>query len=249
MEKLTKINREKDDKVPLYVRIYEQLFRLIEENYFKEGEKLPGENTLAKELGVSRSSIRQALLILQEDGIINNVQGKGNFLVKTKKNIEIGLERICNVARTFNNEEYEEVSIDKNYEMPGEWIKSVLKLQQNILVVLFHRRYKINSEYVCYNITVIPYDYLIEYNLDMEDEGSLLTFLDDNLYDSAASSKMDFKVTKSGASISEKLNVPEDTPLICLEEIMYKDSGVPFAISKSYFRPEFYEFHINRRRI
>lgn len=249
MEKLTKINREKDDKVPLYVRIYEQLFRLIEENYFKEGEKLPGENTLAKELGVSRSSIRQALLILQEDGIINNVQGKGNFLVKTKKNIEIGLERICNVARTFNNEEYEEVSIDKNYEMPGEWIRSVLKLKQNILVVLFHRRYKINSEYVCYNITVIPYDYIIEYNLDMENNESLLTFLDDNLYESVASSKMDLKITKAGASIAEKVSIPEDTPLICFEEIMYKDSGVPFAISKSYFRPEFYEFHINRRRI
>ena len=249
MGKFTKIEREKGDKVPLYVRIYEQLFQLIEANYFKEGEKLPGEHTLAKELGVSRSSIRQALLILQEDGIIHNVQGKGNFLIKTKKNIEIGLERIGNVARTFNTEEYEDVSVDINYEMPGKWIQSVLDIKPNMLAVWFYRRYKINAEFACYNITVIPYEYLIDFNLDMENKEGLLKFLDDQLYDAVASAKTDIKMTTAGASIAEQLNVAEDTSLFCLEEVMYKDSGEPFALSKSYFVPGFYEFHINRRRI
>lgn len=249
MDKLTPIIREIGDKVPLYVRIYEQLFQLIEANHFKEGEKLPGEITLAKELGVSRASIRQALLILQEDGIIHNVQGKGNFLIKTKKNIEIGLERICNAAKTFNNEEHEEISIDINYEMSSKWIQSVLKLKQNMLTVVFYRSYKSNSEYVSYSITIIPYEYLIEYSLDMENKEGLLTFLEDKIYDSVASAKTDLKVTIAGDFIAAKLNVAEDTVLICLEEVMYKDSGEPFVLLKSYFRPEFYEFHINRRRI
>jgi GntR family transcriptional regulator len=249
MDRLTPIIREAGDKIPLYVRIYEQLFRLIEANYFKEGDKLPGELTLSKELGVSRSSVRQALLILQEDGIIHNVQGKGNFLVKTKKNIEVGLEKICNIMTTFNNDAYDHIAIDKSYEMPSEWIRSVLKIQQNKLVVLFYRRYKMNSDYVCYNITVIPYEYLMDYNLDMENEESLLDFLDNTIYNTVSSSKTDFKITTAGAAIAEKLNVAEETVLICLEEIMYKDSGEHFVLSKSYFRPEFYEFHINRRKI
>ena len=248
-EKFNKIVREQGDKVPLYVRIYEQLFHLIETNYFKVGEKLPGEHTLSKELGVSRSSIRQALLILQEDGIIHNVQGKGNFLVKTKKNIEIGLERVCNTAKTFNNEEYEDISIDLNFEMPGKWIQNLLNLKQNMLVAIFHRSYKINSENVSNSITVIPYEYLIDYNLGMDNKESLSTFLDDTVYENVASSKMDLKVTTAGDFIAAKLNVAEDTTLICLEEIMYKVSGEPFVLLKSYFRPEYYEFHINRRKI
>lgn len=249
MDKLTKIEQEKGDKVPLYVRIYEQLFHLIETNYFKEGEKLPGEHTLSNELGVSRSTVRQALLILQEDGIIHNVQGKGNFLIKTKKNIEIGLEKICNVAKTFNNEGYSDISIDKNYQMPSEWIQSVLKIPQNTLVIVFYQSFKLNEEVVCHSITVIPYEHLMEYQMDMENNLSLLKFLDETIYERVASARADLKVTHAGASIAEKLGVAEDTVLIFLEEIMYKDSGEPFALSKSYFRPEHYEFHINRRKI
>jgi GntR family transcriptional regulator len=248
MDKISPIVRDKGDKVPLYVRIYEQLFHLIESNYFKHGEKLPGENALAKELGVSRASLRQALLILQEDGIIHNVQGKGNFLVKTKKNIDLGLERLCSAAKTFNNEDYETVSIDVSYEMPSKWIQSVLQIKSNMLVVVFNRRYKINSEYACYNISVMPYDKITAYNLDMERTEDLLAFLDEEIYNIVTSSKTEIKLTSSGDFVAEKLNIPEENVLILLEETMFEESGEPFILSKSYFRPEFYDFHINRRR-
>lgn len=249
MDKLTPITREVGDKVPLYVRIYEQLFHMIETNNFKEGEKLPGENTLSKDLGVSRASIRQALLILQEDGIIQSVQGKGNFLIKTKKNIEIGLEKICNAAKTFHDSEIDEITIDINYEMPGKWIQTMLNLKQNMLVVVFYRSYRIKSETVSYSITVIPYEHLMIHNLNMDDKEALLSFLEDELYNNVASAKTDIKITTAGDFIAEKLSITEDTTLMLFEEVMYKDSGEPFVILKSYFRPEFYEFHINRRKI
>lgn len=248
MDKISPIIKEKGDKVPLYVRIYEQLFQLIESNFFKLGEKLPGENTLAKQLEVSRPSLRQALLILQEDGIIQNIQGKGNFLVKTKKNIGIGLERLCNGIKTFNNEDYEDISIDVKYEMPTKWVQSVLKIKSNTLVGVFIRRYKIRSEYACYNISIIPYNILSCYNLDMNNSMGLLSLLDEKLYGDAASAKTVIKLTTSGDFVAEKLDIPEEMMLILLEETMFKESGEPFVISKSYFRPEYYDFHINRRR-
>lgn len=248
MNKISPIIRDKGDKVPLYVHIYEQLFHLIESNYFKHGEKLPGENSLAKELGVSRASLRQALLILQEDGIIHNVQGKGNFLVKTRKNIDMGMEKLCNAAKVFNIEEYEDISLEINYEMPSKWVQSVLQIKSNNLVVVFHRRYKINSEYACYNISIIPYDILTSYNLDMENQSELLGFLDERIYDETSSAKTQIKLTSSGDFVAEKLQVQEEEILILFEETIFKESGQPIVLSKSYFRSEFYEFHINRRR-
>lgn len=248
MEKISPISRDKGEKIPLYVLIYEQLYHLIETNYFKQGERLPGESTLAKELGVSRSSLRQALLILQEDGIINNVQGKGNFLAKSKKNIEIGLERLGDVTKMFNKEDYNDVIIDINYETPSKWLQTILQIKSNMLIAVIKRSYKINGEFACFCITIIPYDKMSAYNLDMNNEKEILSFIEDRIYEDVSSAKTEIKITTSGDFIAESLNISEDTTLILFEETMYTDFGNPIALSKTYFRPEFYDIYINRKK-
>jgi DNA-binding GntR family transcriptional regulator len=117
-----------------------------------------------------------------------------------------------------------------------------------MLVVVFNRRYKINSEYACYNISIVPYDKLLAYNLEMENSEALLAFLDEGIYNDVTSAKTEIKLTTSGDFIAEKLSIPEENMLILFEETMFKESGEPLLLTKSYFRPEYYDFHVNRRR-
>lgn len=53
----------------------------IENGTWKVGEKTPSENQLVEELGVSRSSIRQAVSTLSGLGILESVHGKGTFIL------------------------------------------------------------------------------------------------------------------------------------------------------------------------
>ena len=53
----------------------------IESGNWKVGEKIPSENELTSELGVSRSSIRQAVSHFAGIGVLESVHGKGTFLV------------------------------------------------------------------------------------------------------------------------------------------------------------------------
>jgi len=55
----------------------------IAEGKFKAGEKLPGEQTLAKNFGVSRSVVREAMSQLRYEGLINSHQGLGVFVSDT----------------------------------------------------------------------------------------------------------------------------------------------------------------------
>ena len=48
----------------------------------KQGSKLPNENLLAKKYGVSRSSLREALKILQSKGVIKSKQRSGTLIDK-----------------------------------------------------------------------------------------------------------------------------------------------------------------------
>ncbi len=62
-----------------YYRLMDDLKQQILTSQWKAGEKLPSENELAREYQVSRHTVRKALGILQNEGYIYAVHGKGTF--------------------------------------------------------------------------------------------------------------------------------------------------------------------------
>jgi GntR family transcriptional repressor for pyruvate dehydrogenase complex len=70
-------------KVPrVYMVIVDQIRKLIENGVLTPGDKLPTERVLAEELGVSRSSMREALTALEVMGIIDSKPGSGNYVAR-----------------------------------------------------------------------------------------------------------------------------------------------------------------------
>lgn len=66
------------------MKLYEQVLKRIEsmiiQGIYEKGELLPGEMHLAEEMGVSRITIREALRLLNEAGVIETVHGKGSYV-------------------------------------------------------------------------------------------------------------------------------------------------------------------------
>ena len=55
----------------------EQLYQLIKEKKLHQGDKLPSEREMADNLGISRSSLREAISSLQSMGVLKVVHGSG----------------------------------------------------------------------------------------------------------------------------------------------------------------------------
>lgn len=72
---INKIHRKK-----VWQEVAEELQRLIVDGHWEKGEKLPGEVDLAKEFGVSRSTLREALRALSSRGLVQIRHGEGNFV-------------------------------------------------------------------------------------------------------------------------------------------------------------------------
>lgn len=70
----------------LYRQIAEQLRTLIASGEFPEGTRLPAERDLAKQLGVSRPSVREALIALEVEGAIDVRTGSGIYVMKPRRN-------------------------------------------------------------------------------------------------------------------------------------------------------------------
>ena len=91
----TGMSEEKSRKLK-HVKVYDQLYAQILSGEYPRGSQLPSEPDLSKKMGVSRMTLRQALALLREDGLIHNVQGKGNFVQETKKAPVKDFTNLCN---------------------------------------------------------------------------------------------------------------------------------------------------------
>ncbi|HEM3696241.1 TPA: trehalose operon repressor [Streptococcus suis] len=65
-----------------YQEIYNDLKEKIRTNTYPAGTSLPTEQQLQEEYGVSRDTVRKALSILTEGGLIQKVQGRGSMVLK-----------------------------------------------------------------------------------------------------------------------------------------------------------------------
>src|SRR5947209_8613713 len=64
----------------LYRQIADQITRLIERGEYRPGQRLPPERDLARQLGVSRPSVREALIALEVEGYVEVRVGSGVYV-------------------------------------------------------------------------------------------------------------------------------------------------------------------------
>lgn len=92
-------------RLPIYTQLYQEILRLSALGAMVPGEQLPSVRALAQELGVNPNTVQKAYQLLEHDGYICSVPGKGSFLcdmgdeaAKKKREAEQALERAVRSA-------------------------------------------------------------------------------------------------------------------------------------------------------
>lgn len=80
---MASIDRLRSGSGTLADQIYEQIYQAISLGYWKVGTKLPTEIELAERYGVSRPVLREALMRLRIDGVIESRQGAGTRVISS----------------------------------------------------------------------------------------------------------------------------------------------------------------------
>ncbi|WMJ90609.1 GntR family transcriptional regulator [Anaerocolumna sp. MB42-C2] len=78
----------------LYMNIYDDLKKKIDQGFFRDGDRIPSEEELKTRFGVSMITVKKALSMLKEEGLLQRIPGVGTFVK----------------GRTLNNEEEEKES-------------------------------------------------------------------------------------------------------------------------------------------
>ncbi|MEU3616613.1 FadR/GntR family transcriptional regulator [Streptomyces sp. NPDC006872] len=75
-------------KQRLYEQVLDRLRQYVVEGGLKAGDRLPPERDLAQRLGVSRASVKQAIVVLEVQGLVEARHGGGTYLVRDSLDVE-----------------------------------------------------------------------------------------------------------------------------------------------------------------
>ncbi|CRK82170.1 GntR family transcriptional regulator [Neobacillus massiliamazoniensis] len=231
-------------KKPLFVIVYDQLYKLIMDGTFPPDSQLPTEPELAKIFGVSRMTLRHALALLQEDGLVKNIHGKGNFITKFHHNESIdGLEKLGNPLYKCYSAKIDDIELNFRIDLVSDYAMQVLD-QQMTAVVALERWYKNHDKIVAYAFTMMPIESVSKLNLDLHNEKQVLEMLEEKVYELANSSTIEIKRSNSVNTPSLKYQIFYGEECDLILESVYISDKYPVVYNKYYIPTEFSQIKI-----
>lgn len=125
--------------VKLYTQVLEQVKSMIAQGVYQKGDLLPSEKELIEMMGVSRITVRKALQILSEAGVIETRKGKGSFVAVDASELapaSMDLKKYCEsfvqatrarqAAQTATPEELEQLRKNVHTALPMDRFHDVL---------------------------------------------------------------------------------------------------------------------------
>jgi len=236
------------DRRPLYVQVHDRLLALIREGRLQPGDRLPSETQLADQLGISRATLREALRLLEEEGVIVRRQGLGTF-VAADRHLESGLERLESVLALAARQGVETRVHDLSVAVveADRATAERLGIARSAPVTCVRRTILVEGQPVAYLEDMVPARWLAPADLDDTFNGSILDLLRQRRVPRIQEALADITAVRAGRPLARRLGVRPGTALLLLEETLFDHTGTPVGFSRNYFVPERFRFHVVRR--
>lgn len=235
------IKSKSDNKIPSYVPIYNMLYSDIINGLYKYGEELPGEISLTQKYGVSRNTLRQALTILNEDGLIDKHQGKSTIVTYRENNEKSSIKEIVNPIVQCAKEEIDEFNITYNYGPPTDIAQKKLNIKANEIIMASNNVYLANKVPIGHAFIQIPVRFINDINIDLNLTEEIYKLVNSTIFKRAASAKVNIRLIRAEKNITSFLQIANDEPVIYMEEILFDELDRGIARCKFYFIPEKYD--------
>jgi GntR family transcriptional regulator len=238
------------DSRPLYDQAIEALQQYIQDGQHQPGDRLPSEGALARQLGISRSTLREAMGYLESHGLVTRRHGSGTFVALPPQPVlHAGLEQLESLyilaKRVGAAVERRTWRVDALPAQPE--IAAALELASGAEVARAEMTAALNGVLFAYltgyaSVEFAPPDELASYA-----GGSLLDFLNEREQLRIASCRSEIFSAGANHQAARELDVALGSPLLYLKETQFNETGQPLIYSLNYFRTDSYNFHVVRR--
>jgi GntR family transcriptional regulator len=211
--------------------------------------RLSSEPELARRMGVSRATLREAMRSFEEQGLIRRRQGVGTFVVAKVPVLDSGLEvlesietlaRRTNLLVNMGELHVEQVQADKDQA-------AALKIPLGTSLTRVGRVIYTDSRPIAYLVDVLPEDILAADEIENGFTGSVLDLLMQRGEPKLVQSRTEIRATGATSEVARALQIQRDDVLLHFVAHLYSQDGRVVDYSFSYFLPGYFRFHIIRK--
>jgi GntR family transcriptional regulator len=222
--------------------------RIAEHDF--DGGRIPPETELADDLGVSRTTVRDALSRLEHEGTIYRRQGAGTFVNEQGLQIKSRLEEIWSYEQVLEDHGYvpsirvlNETQMEANAETAD-----ALGLAEGDAVLVIEKLFLEDEDPVILTINRIPSRILIDTEYADDEATPVYEFLEQHCNRTLSYYLSEIVPVSLDEDVAAKLGVTSGTLAVSFDEIGFDQNNEPIVRATSYFRDDLIRFRLIRKR-
>lgn len=241
------INIDKTIPIPYYFQIVEILRDAIEDSVTGEGDSaiaLPSEPELSELFSVNRGTIRHALQVLENEGVIRKEKGRGTFIRRLRLKMDLSYLQSTTeeIKRRGWNPTTRLVGISKI--KPNKRVREFLRLEENTSVWEVLRIHSANGEPISVQRVMIPVNLMPDLNTKNL-EGSLYKIWQSDYQITPDRGEQTIRTRLPLDDEMQMLNITRDNPVFEINRVTYNTQDVAIEYLKSIWRGDRYDFFVN----
>ena len=232
--------------LPLHAQVEKLLRDLIISEEYQKGKLLPNEISLAKQLGISRNTLRQATNKLEYEGLLVRKKGVGTRVAG--KSVDTRINNWLSFTQEMKSKGIE----IRNFEISTEWIEAGEEIALFFRIppgrkILKMTRLRGRKEY--------PFVYFISYFHPMvgltgkEDFSKpLYEILEKDFSVVAKLSKEEISARLADKFLAHKLNINTGDPILKRKRFVFDPGSRPIEYNIGYYRADSFIYTIESER-
>ena len=236
---------DKTTPIPLYFQLKKLILDEIKNGSYKMGSQIPTEKEISDAFQLSRTTVRQAITELVQEGWLYRIKSKGTFVSQPKinqdfiKRLESFNDQISRLGMVSSTVVLELKTVKANTTVAAS-----LNIPENSSVIYLHRKRLADDEPIVTIETYLPYDdcsFVLSRDLEKERLYSIL-----GEYDETRVFRVNRTVEAVPANAQDKkfLNYQIGKPIQHFISIGYNATDKPIEYSLARYRGDRSSFEI-----
>ncbi len=242
------MNTRLRDARPLPAQLAERLRQRIADGHWAPGHRLPSEQELATEYGVSRPTVRSAVARLVDSGVLRVRHGAGTFVTEHRHGIRAGLQELRSTSRVIAEQGYSCRVVYRSRRLRPATAEEAERFggPEGLPVIAIERCFLADDDVVAFEHDLIDAAVLPEGVTPEDISGSVFDFMEPlGLLPVQAVARVR---AVHDPSLAWGPRRPEQPLYLCLDQVQYLPDGRAVSWSQTYFVEDKVDFTLVRTR-